>query len=91
MSLSPRYGMPAQDDAIVRRVADPSGRYILGTRQAPRQFLCASYGAAIATARTYARTSHVHVWLTEDDRTFAAVTTRDMTPAANTRRRRTGS
>jgi hypothetical protein len=79
--------MPAKDDVIVRPADDSAGRFILGTLQAPRQFVCLSYDEAIAQARTYAKTSKVRVWHTDDDRTFTLVSTSAMAKASNTRRR----
>jgi hypothetical protein len=85
MSRSTSNEMPAKDDVIVRPAADSSGRYVLGTLQAPGQFLCVSYGEAIAKARTYAKRSKVRVWRTDDDRTFIRVRTSAMAKAATVR------
>ena len=86
MSPLPSNAVPAQDDVIVRSAADSTGRFILGTLQAPRHFLCMTYDEAITKARTYAKTSGVRVWQTDDDRTFTLVRTRAMAKAGNTRR-----
>lgn len=86
MSHSPGNDKPAQDDVIVRPVADSSGRFVLGTLQTPRQFLCVTCDDAIAKARTYAKTSKVGVWRTDDDRTFTRVPMSGMAKAGATRR-----
>jgi hypothetical protein len=85
MSRSPSNELPATDDVVVRPAADSSGRYVLGTLQAPGQFLCVSYDEAIARARTYAKRSKVRVWRTDDDRTFTRVPTSALAAAATAR------
>jgi hypothetical protein len=73
--------MPAKDDVIVRPMPDSSGQFILGTLQAPRQFLCVTCDEAIAKARTYAKRAKVRVWRTDDDRNFTPVPTSAMAKA----------
>jgi hypothetical protein len=92
MSHSPGSDTPAKDDVIIRPAADSSGRFILGTLRAPRQFLCVSYDEATAKAGTYAKTSKVRVWRTDDGRTYTPVPMSAMARADTTRgMRRTGS
>ena len=74
MANSPSRHTPASDDVIIARNVDSSGRYTLGTSQAPGQFLCATYSEAIATAMKYAKTSRVRIWHTEDGHTFTPLT-----------------
>ena len=71
---SPSSHTPASDDVIIARSGDSSGRYTLGTSQAPTQFLCVTYSEAIATAMKYAKTSRVRIWHTEDGQTFIPLT-----------------
>ena len=79
--------MPANDDVIVRPATDSSGRFTLGTLQAPRQFVCVTYDEAITQAKTYAKTSKVRVWQTDDDRTFTLVPMSPLAKAGNSGRR----
>ena len=74
MANSPPRHTPANDDVIVAKNDDSSGRYTLGTLRAPGQFLCTTYGEAIAKATKYAKTSRVRVWHTEDGQTFTPLT-----------------
>ena len=74
MANSPSRHTPASDDVIIAKSDDSSGRYKLGTLQAPGQFLCATYGEAIAMATKYAKTSRVRIWHTEDGQTFMPLT-----------------
>ena len=74
MANSPSRHTPANDDVVIAKSDDSSGRYKLGTLQAPGQFLCATYGEAIAMATKYAKTSRVRIWHTEDGQTFIPLT-----------------
>ena len=74
MANSPSRHTPANDDVIIAKSDDSSGRYTLGTLQAPGQFLCATCGEAIAKATKYAKTSRVRIWHTEDGQTFTPLT-----------------
>ena len=74
MANSPSRHTPAHDDVVIAKSDDSSGRYKLGTLQAPGQFLCATYGEAIAMATKYAKTSRVRIWHTEDGQTFMPLT-----------------
>lgn len=78
MANSPSRRTPASDDVIIAKSDDSSGRYKLGTLQAPGQFLCTTYGEAIAMATKYAKTSRVRIWHTEDGQTFMPLTRSSM-------------
>lgn len=73
MAHSPSDHTPASDDVIIAKNDDSSGRYTLGTLQTPGQFLCATYGDAIAMATKYVKTSRVRIWH-KDGQTFIPLT-----------------
>ena len=64
---------PGDEDVIINRTNDASGRHTLGTLREPAQFSCATYNEAVACASTYATALRVRVWQADDDGTFTQV------------------
>lgn len=65
--------IPRSGDVILRRTNDASRGYTLCTSEAAPQIVCATYEEAIARADRFARSEHVDIWQTDDDRVFERV------------------
>ena len=64
---------PKSGDVILGRTHDASRRYTLSTSGEAPQIACPTFEEAIARADRFARSQHVDVWKTDDDRTFTRI------------------
>jgi hypothetical protein len=70
----PSPGPPPQSgDVILRRTHDTARRFTLSTSGEAPQIACATYEEAIGRADGFARSQHVDVWQTDDDRVFTRI------------------
>ena len=73
MLYPPTGQIPTSGDIILRRTNDPSRPYTLSTSEEAPQVAWATYQEAIAQADRFARSQHVDVWQTDDDRAFTRI------------------